>query len=50
MDSTSVIMRLMGTLSRLDLVSVDFQQFLLLRMSVTYYVEKAKQEATPLAP
>lgn len=50
MDKTTVIMKLLGTLSRLDLLSVDFQGFLLLKMGARWYVEKAEQETSTLTP
>lgn len=46
MDRTSVIMNLLGTLSRLDILSVDFQGFLILKMGAQWYVEKANQETS----
>jgi hypothetical protein len=49
MDNTDVIMKLMATLNRLDLLGVkDFQTYLILRMGVTWYVEKSNKEASTL--
>lgn len=49
MDNTDVIMKLMATLNRLDLLRVnDFQKYLILKMDVTWYVEKTNKEASTL--
>jgi hypothetical protein len=51
MDTTDVIMRLMATLNRFDLVRVkDFQTYLILKMGAEWYVERSNKEASTLPP
>ena len=49
MDNTNVIMKLMVTLNRLQITKInDFEDYLILRMGVRWYVDKSHKEASIL--
>lgn len=49
MDDTSVIMSIMKTLNKLQITRLNsFDEYLLMRMSVRWYVETSNKEASTL--